>query len=139
MANTHHFIKDSSNGRDRDATSDCVIRAIAISLDVPWTEVVELVDSYLVEYPFNKAGHDGTPREVMEDVLDGLGYRRVCPEYSSDLWLQPLKTWIDVERFPSNCVVITRGHAQAVLDNRIHDLTAGTYEDHTYIEEYWVN
>ena len=140
MARVHHFIRDPSNGRNTKATNDCLIRALAISLEVPWSEVIELVDSYLAEYPFSKAGRDGTPLGVAKSVLSELGYRRVCPTNTpSDLWMRPLKNWIDVKRFPLNCIVITRCHAQAVIENRIHDLTPFCYDNHTFIREYWVN
>ena len=118
------------------AYEDCVIRSLAISLDVPWREVVELVDSYLdADSRFNgsyhKAGTTGIPTSVVRHVLEDLGFRRVeCSSFSSI-------TELIIEcNLPNNCLALSRGHILAVLNNVVHDIFAPSQNP---ILEYWIN
>ena len=133
MANdTLNFKYDRSVGRDIDASNDCFIRALAISLDVPWSEVIELVNSYL-EYALceRDAGYHGTPCYIARLVLSGLGFRQVECVHGSTL-----ENWLDFGNLPSNCVVLLKNHALAVRDNRAHDMS---FTSHSIVHEYWVN
>ena len=133
MANdTLKFTFDESVGRNPYATDDCFIRALAISLDVPWSEVIELVNSYLVyDLCEGNAGYRPTPCYIARLVLSGLGFRQVECVHGSTL-----ENWLDFGNLPSNCVVLLKDHALAVRDNRAHDLS---FTSQSLVREYWIN
>ena len=126
------------------AYEDCVIRSLAISLDVPWKEVVELVNSYLDADPIHKydprAGTSGVSASVTRNVLEGLGFRRVERFMPASLSYR-----IENNDLPANIIafVSVRGapslessHAVAIRDNVIHDIfDSSQYE----CREYWIN
>ena len=133
---TLNFTYDDAK-RPPYAYEDCVIRSLAISLDVPWIEVVELVDSYLnadlaFSGSYHKAGTTGIPTSVVRHVLEDLGFRRVeCSSFPSSI------TELIVEcNLPNNCVALSRNHILAVLNNVVHDIFAPSSSP---IIEYWIN
>ena len=129
------------------AYEDCVIRSLAISLDVPWKEVVELVNSYLDRIQGSakghyKAGTTGIPTSVVRHVLEDLGFRRVERFMPASLSYR-----IENNDLPANIIafVSVRGaahlslesnHAVAIRDNVIHDIFDSS---HYECREYWIN
>lgn len=99
-------------------TGDCVVRAIAIAAELPYSQVYETISEMNKAVGHKKSARNGTGRNVYEKYLKSLGWTWV-PTMKIG---QGCKVHLRKSELPNGRLVVrVSGHLVAVINGEIHD------------------